>query len=127
MVHMNKQIRSHYQLAVMLTELLENRFKVGGFSFGIEPIISALPGIGDMLMFMISGYLVWIGMQMKLPASAISKMIANIIFDFLMGVIPFFGDIADFVFKANTKNMAILREYVDNQEVVEGEIVSKKT
>lgn len=125
MVHMNKTTRSHYQLAVMLTELLENRFKVGGFSFGIEPIISALPGIGDMLMFLLSGYLVWIGIQLKLPATAISKMIANIVFDFLIGVIPFFGDIADFVFKANTKNMAILREYVDS-EVVEGEIVSKK-
>lgn len=47
-----------------------------------------------------------------LPAGVRSKMIFNILFDFAIGLVPFIGDIADAAFRANTKNAAILEEYL---------------
>lgn len=47
-----------------------------------------------------------------LPSSVKSKMMFNIIVDFVIGLVPFVGDIADAAFRANTKNAIVLEEYL---------------
>ena len=113
----------HLRLATIITELLENRFHFLGFKFGLDPLLGLIPGIGDVIGLFLSLYLLWIGMRMNLPSEKISKMFSNIVFDFVIGLIPVVGDVGDFVFHANTKNLQILKSHL-NQPVVEGEIVS---
>jgi hypothetical protein len=48
--------------------------------------------------------------RMRIPRSAVARMLLNIYLDTLVGMIPLVGDAFDFAFKANTKNIAILRE-----------------
>jgi hypothetical protein len=47
-----------------------------------------------------------------LPAEVKSKMYFNIILDFGIGLVPFLGDIADAVFRANTRNAVVLEKYL---------------
>ncbi len=47
-----------------------------------------------------------------LPADVQSKMYFNIILDFGIGLVPFLGDIADAVFRANTRNAVVLEKYL---------------
>lgn len=47
-----------------------------------------------------------------LPTSIRIKMLINIILDFAVGLVPFLGDLADAVFRANTRNAALLEEHL---------------
>jgi hypothetical protein len=47
-----------------------------------------------------------------LPADVTSKMYFNIILDFGIGLVPFLGDIADAVFRANTRNAVVLEKFL---------------
>lgn len=112
----------HIRIAEAITDLMDNRFTFLGFRFGLDPIIGLIPGIGDLVPVFLSLYMVWIASHLKLPRKMISKMISNIVFDFVLGLIPLVGDASDFVFKANTRNLAILKEHLRGP-VEEGTIV----
>lgn len=47
-----------------------------------------------------------------LPAGLKAQMMFNIIIDFVIGLVPFFGDIADAAFRANTRNAMVLEEHL---------------
>lgn len=47
-----------------------------------------------------------------LPADVKSKMYFNIVLDFGIGLVPFLGDIADAVFRANTRNAVELEKFL---------------
>lgn len=114
-------MEGHIKVARTLTDLLDNKFGIGKFRIGLDPILGLIPGFGDIITAILSLYLVWIGVQMKLPQEKITEMVGNIVADFIIGILPIVGDIGDIFFKSNSKNMAILEEYLD--KVVEGEVV----
>lgn len=47
-------------------------------------------------------------MEPPLPRSVVSKMQLNMAIDFAIGLVPFLGDIADAIYKCNTKNVVLL-------------------
>lgn len=47
-----------------------------------------------------------------LPSTLRTRMLLNIIFDFIIGIVPFLGDLADAMFRANTKNAVLLEEHL---------------
>lgn len=104
---------NHLKVAEALTDLLENRFALFGFRFGLDAVIGLIPWIGDVVTTILSIYLVWIGIRMRLPEEKITRMIGNVVFDFLIGLIPVAGDLADIVFRANTRNLQILHDHLD--------------
>src|SRR5690606_13700634 len=106
-----KNMNSHIKNARMLTDLLENKFSLFGFKFGLDPIIGFIPFFGDALTFLLSAYIIWIAHNSDVPGHAITKMWRNIIFDFFIGSVPVIGDISDFFYKASTKNLKILEQY----------------
>ena len=105
---------NHMRIAEQLTDILENKFKLFGVSIGLDPIIGLLFGAGDIFTLLVGFYYVWIAKQYKLPDSAISRMIGNITIDFIIGLIPFIGDLFDFSFKAHSRNLQILKSYVES-------------
>lgn len=98
----------HLKTAQQLTELLESRFNVAGYRFGLDPILGLVPGLGDAISLLLSLYLLWIAAQLKTPPEKINQMMANIAVDFFLGLVPLVGDVGDFLYKANSKNLAIL-------------------
>jgi hypothetical protein len=112
----------HLVLAESLTDLLDNRFTIFGFRFGLDPLLDLIPWAGDLLAAFLSLYLVWIGLQIGLPQERIHQMLRNILIDFLIGAVPFLGVIGDALYRANSRNMKILREYAPR--IVEAKIIS---
>jgi hypothetical protein len=115
-------VQEHYKIAKSIADLLDNRFNIFGFKFGLDPILGLFIGLGDKISFLLSLYIVWIGIKMKLPANKISQMLLNTVFDFFLGLIPIVGQTADFFHKANSKNIKIIKEYAE-REILEGKIV----
>lgn len=50
-----------------------------------------------------------------MPGSLKAKMLLNIIIDFFIGLVPFVGDIADALYKCNTRNAIMLENYLRTQ------------
>jgi len=106
-------MKAELKIAKSITILLENQFKVGSFKFGLDPVVGLIPGLGDVLPAIVSLYIVWLGVKMNIPQSEIFKMLLNIAIDFLIGLFPLIGDLFDFAFKVNTRNLKILQTYTN--------------
>ncbi len=50
-----------------------------------------------------------------LPTDVHNEMWRNVVLDFLVGLVPFLGDIADIFFRANTRNVVLLEKHLQKQ------------
>jgi hypothetical protein len=91
-------------------------FEFLGTRFGWSSVIGIVPAAGDAIDAAIALLLVRGCMKVKggLPMGILIQMLINVAIDFLIGLIPFLGDIADAYFKANTKNCRLLEEHLDS-------------
>jgi hypothetical protein len=92
---------------------LDEAFQVPGTSlrFGWDPLIGLVPWVGDLLTALMSGAIVLQAHQMRIPRVVQLRMLGNVAIDLLAGAIPFIGDAADFFWKSNKKNFALLEEH----------------
>jgi hypothetical protein len=92
-----------------LVRLLDERFSLGGFRFGLDGLLGLVPGIGDSIGALASAWLVLEARRLGAPRAILLRMIANLLLDYLVGAIPAVGDLFDFAFKANRRNLDLLR------------------
>lgn len=99
-----------------LAWLLDNSIKIPGTSWkiGLDGILGLIPGIGDLAAGGLSTYILYQAVKMKVPRAIIARMGLNVLLESVIGVIPIFGDLFDFVFKANQRNVDLMRKYVLN-------------
>lgn len=85
-------------------------FNFCGTRFGWGAVIGIVPAFGDVLDLALAYMIVKTCEQVKppLPASVRTKMQMNLAIDFIIGLVPFIGDIADAVYKCNTRNAVLL-------------------
>ena len=97
-----------------LTHILDNAIAIPGTGYrvGIDPILGMLPGAGDFLGTAFSAYIVMEAALLGLPRPTLLRMVSNIIFESVVGVVPVLGDFFDFAWKANVKNMALLEAHM---------------
>jgi uncharacterized protein DUF4112 len=93
--------------------LLDSAFRVPGTSmtFGLDPILGLIPGLGDLTSPLFAGLLLFHAARMRIPRVVQVRMVVNALIDFAVGFIPVLGDIFDFGWKANVKNLALLERY----------------
>lgn len=96
-----------------LSRLLDNQFKVPGtkFRFGLDPILGLLPVVGDLSSFAMSGVLVMTMARHGASRYLVFRMLFNIFLDAVIGAIPIIGWVFDFTYKANQRNMDLLRRH----------------
>lgn len=94
--------------------LLFTRFKIG-----VEAIIGLVPGIGDLIGLAMSGYVLLEAQRAGASKEVKRRMLRNIGIDFVGGLIPVVGDAFDAVYRANTRNTRLLRNYLNKQLAVE--------
>ena len=102
-----------------LSYLLDRSIKIPGtnFRFGLDPIISLLlPVGGDLISAGMSAYIVILSVRHGLPKIVITRMVFNVAADFIIGSIPLIGDVFDFAWKSNDKNMRLLNRYASGEK-----------
>jgi hypothetical protein len=107
----------------VLARLLDNSISVPGttWKFGFDAIIGLVPGIGDMLGALLSGYIVLEAARAKVPSLTLARMLVNVGIDTVFGSIPAAGDVFDAVWKANLKNVALLEHHLGARDGVSRE------
>ena len=93
--------------------LLDSAFRVPGtqMTFGLDPIFGLIPGLGDLTTPLFAGLLLLHATRMKIPRVVQLRMVMNAAIDLAIGLIPVVGDLFDFGWKANVKNLALLERY----------------
>ena len=79
---------------------------------GLDAVLNLVPGVGDVAGAVLSLVLVARSLRYGPPAGLVSKMLANVLTDAILGAIPVVGVLADVWFRANDRNARLLREYV---------------
>lgn len=83
---------------------------VGGI--GLDSLLGLIPYVGDAASALVSGSIILNSLHYGLPRALVAQMVANMFVDLLFGSIPILGDVFDIAFKANERNLALLRAHL---------------
>ncbi len=97
-----------------LSRLLDKAIIIPGtrVGIGLDPILGLIPVGGDFLGVMLSAYIILESARLGVPARTLGRMVFNIIIDGLAGTAPVLGDLFDFAWTANERNVRLLEEYL---------------
>ena len=84
----------------------------GGFRFGWDGLIGLIPGVGDLITGSMSMYVIIRAAGLGAPPSLLLRMGGNVLFENIVDMIPFVGNIFDFFWKSNTRNLTLLDNYL---------------
>lgn len=100
-----------------LSKLLDVAFVVPGtkIRYGIDGLIGLVPIVGDILTTAISLWIVREARALGAPKYLVARMLGNVAVDGVVGLVPFAGDAFDVMFRANMRNMRLLKRWMDKQ------------
>jgi len=100
-----------------LSILLDTALVIPGtnFRFGADALIGLFPGIGDVITTALAGYIVYEAHRLGVPRRILARMIANVALDGMVGAVPLAGDVLDVMFRANRRNMRLLRGWLERE------------
>jgi len=111
--------------------VLERLFTVPGINrpVGLDSIVGLIPVVGDIVTASMGAWLVWEARNLGMSKLHLVRMAGNVGVDTLIGAIPLVGDLFDFAFRSNTRNLKILKKWLDKHHpatmTVEGEVVAR--
>lgn len=96
-----------------MAALLDSRFRVPGTSirFGLDPILSLVPGLGDLTSPVFALALIVQGLRQRVPKVVLTRMMLNALIDAVIGAVPIAGTIGDVFFRANLMNLQLLERH----------------
>lgn len=100
-----------------LAKLLDVAFILPGtrIRYGVDGIIRLIPVVGDVLATAFSLWLVREARALGAPWHVTARMLGNVAVDGVIGIVPLAGDAFDVLFRANMRNVRLLRRWLDKQ------------
>lgn len=102
------EVENHLEL---LSRLMDSQFAIPGtnFRFGLDSLLGLIPGLGDSSTAIVSFYILAAAVRYRVPKVTLLRMGFNIGLDYTLGNIPVVGDLFDAYWKANTRNIELIR------------------
>src|SRR5687768_15657079 len=94
-----------------LAWVLDRSIPIGRWRIGIDPILGILPGAGDWIAAVLSLYVIYESARLGAPAGLLLRMGGNILLEAVIGTVPVVGDLFDFAWQANTRNLALIERH----------------
>lgn len=98
-----------------LARLLDDRFRVPivGWRVGIDGLVGLIPGVGDIASAVVAAYIIYRARRLGVPLRVRARMAWNVALDMLLGAVPVAGDVFDFAWKANRRNLRLVKDHLD--------------
>ena len=102
---------------------LDDSIRIPGTSktIGWDGLVGLVPGIGDLATAFSSSYVIVTAAKAGIPVGAVVVMVGRLCIDTVVGLLPVFGDVFDFVYKANRRNAQTAIAYLDPDGVLDRE------
>lgn len=108
--HRIKRLRS-------LSRLMDSAIPLpGGYRIGLDGFIGLIPGIGDVAGGIASSYIIIESARLGASTPTLLRMVFNVLLESIIGLIPIFGDLFDFAWKANEKNMILMDKQLNSAQ-----------
>ena len=100
-----------------IARLLDSKWQVPGtgIRFGADAVLSLIPGVGAIVPTAVSAYLIWEARRLGVSAGTLLRMVSNVGLDAIISAVPLAGSISDVFFRANLRNMALLRRHLEQR------------
>jgi len=114
----NRSRREALERLEFLATLLDSAILIPGtkIRFGADAVIGLVPGIGDAITTALSAWIVYEAHRLGVPRHMLMRMIGNVAVDGLVGAVPLVGDLFDVMWRANRRNMRLLRQHLERTE-----------
>lgn len=114
----SRQSTARQQAALQrLAHILDSAIPLpGGYRMGLDGLLGLIPGVGDVIGSVLSSYIIGQAYQLGASPMLLLRMGANIVVDTIVGAIPVVGDLFDFAWKANRRNVALLDRHLANPQ-----------
>jgi len=98
-----------------LSQLFDTALVVPGTNIrlGLDAVIGLVPGVGDLISTAVALYIVNEARALGVPRTLLARMLGNVALDGVVGSVPVLGDMFDVAFRANRRNVALLRQHLD--------------
>ena len=97
---------------------MDESIAIGPWKFGLDGVVGLIPGVGDMAGAAVSAVIILGAARRGIARSAVIRMVMNVATDAFVGFVPVVGDIFDFAYKSNMRNMQIYREAMKGERRV---------
>tara|TARA_R110002072_G_scaffold2361_8_gene19660 strand:+ start:5632 stop:6009 length:378 start_codon:yes stop_codon:yes gene_type:complete len=100
-----------------LAELMDSRFRIPGtgIRFGLDAVIGLIPGVGDAVTLLPTLYIISQAQKHGAAGHIQAAMVFNAALDLVIGAVPLLGDLFDVGFKANHRNVRLLKRHLDRR------------
>lgn len=100
------------------SRLLDTKFRIPGtkIRFGADFLMGLVPGVGDAISLGLSGLLIATMAKNGASPRLVLRMLSNVGLDAVVGTVPVLGNLFDLFFKANTRNLDLMRQYYDEDK-----------
>jgi hypothetical protein len=101
-----------------LAWLLDSSITLPGtrFRVGVDSLLGLIPVLGDIIGAAISSYILLIGARMGAPKVTLLRMGLNVAIESIVGIVPFLGDVFDMAWKANVRNVELLKKHLQDPD-----------
>ncbi|MEO8020114.1 MAG: DUF4112 domain-containing protein [Pseudomonadota bacterium] len=98
----------------VVARVFDQAFTIPGtkFRFGLDAMFGLIPGLGDIAGALVAVFAIRVARTLGAPPAIQLHMLSNIAIDALVGTVPILGDLFDFAFKAQTRNLALLERWL---------------
>ena len=97
---------------------------------GLDVILDVVPVAGSVAAAALGSYIVWEARNLHMSKTQIARMAGNVGVDWALGLIPFIGAIPDFFFRSNSRNLRIVKRWLDKHHpetrVIEGQVLDRR-
>lgn len=109
----NVKLAPTMQIVERVSRILDSQFTIPGtkIKFGIDPIMSLFPVIGDLITYIISALLIYMMYNHGASRKVVIKMMLNSTLDAVAGSVPLVGTVFDVFYRSNDRNVKLLKEH----------------
>jgi len=100
-----------------LAKVMDSLFAIPGtrIRLGVDALLGLLPVVGDVLAQLVATYLIWEARRLGVSKLVLWRMVANTLIDTAIGAVPVVGDAFDVAFRANVKNVRLLKRHLEKR------------
>lgn len=98
-----------------MEHLLEGLVTIPGLNrkVGLDVILDFIPVAGPTIAAAMGGWMMWEARNLGMTKTHMLRMAGNIGIDYLLGLVPWIGAVPDFFFRSNTRNLKMIKRYMD--------------